>query len=211
MSPIRTKPFRTRSAGDITTKVLDGHARIFNSSRKSSNLQNIVAGPAVDAVLQVRFIRTVNFSQTGASTIDAEYGLGPLKSIKGSSTNQNSSSSSGYILVAVNKPCIVHYSITVSSENNYDWAYLQAGGPRAYGEYNSFFTYTSATVDLMSRISGSTTRTSTTTVESPTYTFAPADDGSEEFLVCARYTKDGSLNGGSDTMTVNNLYFTDIP
>jgi|TARA_R100000479_G_scaffold1231_1_gene870 hypothetical protein len=217
MSPIRTKPFRTRSAGQQTTKVLDGKCRVFPSTIDAGRFAQVPAfGPGAD--LAVRFMTSAKWSST-TNVNDPEFGLGSSNAITGESSSQGQHNSDAYYIVAVNKMCRIHYDLTISSENNYDWGYFTLSSKSTSYTPNNVGPTTGAPKNIQfSRISGSTSRSgyidmdSWRTLNSHSDNYDLGFDGDEgEMLVVVRYRKDGSANSGDDKFTINSLYFEDIP
>ena len=215
MSPIRTKPFRTRSAGQQTTKVLDGKCRVFPSTIDAGGFA-IPRRDASELDLSVRFLNSNNWYRPN-STSAANYMVGFANRISGYSTNQ-SNSSEGYFIVAVNKMCRIYYSFTISSENNYDEGLLrlsQKSGPgTTWG--NNVSPYTGSQVNWITPISGEVTVNSyADMIDVANYRGENYDIGimgeHGEMMIELEYDKDGSAASGSDTFTVNYIYVVDIP
>ena len=217
MSPIRSKPFGTKSAGQQTTKVLDGKMRTFSSSIDVGNFAQV---PTISsgADLVVRYMTSALW-QSSTNVNNPSFGIGASNAITGESNSQNMHNSDAYYSVAVNKMCRIHYDLTISSENNYDWGYFTLSAKSTNYTPNNIGPATGSPKNIQfSRISGSSIRTGSVDMDSWRTLNSHSDDydlgfdGDEgEMLVVVRYRKDGSANSGDDKFTINSLYFEDLP
>ena len=218
MSPIRTKPFRTRSAGQQTTKVLDGKCRVFPSTIDAGRF----ATPKRDAAeidLEVDYMRAQSwYSDTSDNPLTNTYMIGYDNRIGGNSTNTGNSTE-GYFIVRLNKMCVIHYDLTISSENNYDWGYMKLSRK---GNWNMPYVYITSGYpqDLIPRISGETSVSGSINLYDFANTFADpsyydigikGDDPDPYLLLSFEYDTDGSASSGQNKFTINSLYVTDVP
>ena len=214
MSPIRTKPFRTRSAGQQTTKVLDGKCRVFPSTIDAGRFATVKRDLS-EIDLSVRFMKSSSW-YSPESTSAANYMVGYNNRISGYSTN-TSNNSEGYFIIAVNKMCRIYYDLTISSENGYDWGYIRLSRKGTY-TVGSVYASTGSQRDLIPRISGETNARAYIDMDAWNTAYNYGDNydiglvgGQGEMLLCLEYDTDGSASSGSNRFTVNSLYVTDIP
>ena len=223
MSPIRTKPFRTRSAGQQTTKVLDGKCRVFPSTIDAGGF----ATPRPDVsqiALRAEFMRSNYwYSDTPYNPVGGQYMIGYNNRISGYSTNTGNNTE-GYFIVRLNKMCRIHYDLTISSENNYDWGYVTLSQK---GNWNMpyIFVTTGSPQYMISRMSGETSVSGYIDMDNwaqtggingfsngPAYDIGVTGEDSLPYILLAfEYDTDGSSSSGSNRFTINSLYVTDLP
>ena len=209
MSPIRSKPFKTRSAGLQTTKVLDGKMRVFASTSDVGNYAKLYVP------LRVRFLTSARW-YSPESTSNPDYMVGYNNRVSGYSTNAFSNTE-GHFIVAVNKMCRIYYDLTISSEPTWDRGYMRLSSKST--DWDSSVTPSSGSpINVINYLSGeqSVSGYADMTAWNTLYNAGPDYDlggggGGEEMLLSLQYDTSTSTLAGDNVFTVNSLYVTEIP
>jgi len=219
MSPIRSRPFRTTSAGLQTTKVLDTQLRVFASTL---DVGNLIEGPRPKVALRPRIIQNIDWD---TPTIEGDGSMiGFANRVSGTYSLNKTDGTSSFLDFGLNKLCRVVYGIDYSTQFYNDNGYVEysRGSYQRIGEVQWTPPYVYADTGMTTRNTLSGTGQLDTSINLYTqneyYLSIGVTDydigfsGGSEMIFRLRYSKNNDgISTGDDQITVRYVYFEDVP